>query len=366
MKNRATRERRPPVNRPARYHTHQDRWRAVVNRDAKADGRFYYSVSTTGVYCRPSCAARRPLRKHVAFHVSCAAAELAGFRPCKRCRPGGTSSTEENAAKVATACRMIETAETPPSLEALARAAVMSRFHFHRLFTRLTGLTPKAYAKAQRAERIRSRLAGRGTVTQAIYDAGFNSNGRFYAESQQVLGMAPKTFQRGGGGEIIRFAVGQCSLGAILVAASEKGICAITLNDRPDRLVQELQERFSQAELVGGDKAFERWVARVIGFVEAPQTGLNLPLDLRGTAFQRRVWNTLRKIPPGMTSSYSEIARRIGSPRSTRAVAGACAANTIAVAIPCHRVVRLDGSITGYRWGVERKRILLKRERAAD
>lgn len=346
-----------------RYSSNEARWNAVVQRDPKADGKFYYSVKTTGVYCRPSCEARMPLRANVTFHKSCEAAEAAGFRPCKRCQPGGTPLSEQYSAKVAAACRRIEEAEEAPNLDALAAAAAMSKFHFHRVFTKLTGLTPKAYAKAHRAQRMRRELPKRNTVTEAIYGAGFKSNGRFYAESSDMLGMAPKTFSRGGRGETIRFAVGACSLGAILVAASPKGVCAISLGDDPDKLARDLQDTFPNARLIGGDKSFERVVSVVVGFVEAPGIGLDLPLDVRGTVFQQRVWRALREIPAGSTMSYAEIAGRIGLPKSVRAVARACASNKIAVAIPCHRVLRMDGDISGYRWGVKRKRALLERER---
>src|SRR5579863_5972259 len=213
--------------------------------------------------------------------------------------------------------------------------------------------------------RRREELQRRGTVTEAIYGAGFNSNGRFYATAGELLGMTPTKFRAGGDGAAIRFAVGECSLGAILVAATEKGVCAIHLGDDPEALVRELQDRFPKAELVGGDRDFERLVARVVGFVEMPAKGLDLPLDLRGTAFQERVWRALREIPAGSTTTYGKLAERLGMPRAVRAVAGACAANNIAVAIPCHRVVRTDGALSGYRWGVERKRELIGRERAA-
>jgi AraC family transcriptional regulator, regulatory protein of adaptative response / methylated-DNA-[protein]-cysteine methyltransferase len=344
------------------YTSVDERWNAVVHRDPNADGKFYYAVNTTGVYCRPSCAARLARRENVQFYNSCAEAERAGFRACKRCQPGGPTLSERYAGTVATACRTIETAEELPSLDRLAKAAGLSRFHFHRVFTQIAGLTPKAYAMAHRADRTRQALSRRHTVTEAIYEAGFNSNGRFYAESSRMLGMAPKKFRDGGRGTAIRFAVGQCSLGSILAAASTKGVCAILLGDNPAELVKDLQERFPKAQLIGGGKAFERMVARVIGFVEAPKLGLDLPLDVRGTVFQRRVWKALREIPAGSTRSYTEIAERIGSRRAVRAVAGACAANTLAVAIPCHRVVRSDGGLSGYRWGVKRKRSLLDRE----
>jgi len=345
--------------------TDDERWAAIVRRDPAADGRFYYSVSTTGVYCRPTCAARLARREHVRFHLTCAEAEGAGFRPCKRCRPNEAPLAERQASAVARACRLIEAAEESPGLDALAAAAGLSRFHFHRVFKAVTGLTPKAYAAAHRANRVRDELTRSPTVTDAIYGAGFNSNGRFYATSSKVLGMTPTDFRAGAPGASIRFAVGECSLGSILVAASDKGICAILLGDDPDALARDLQDRFPKARLIGGDPGFERWVAEVVGFVEAPQLGLALPLDVRGTAFQQRVWRALSEIAPGSRASYAEIAGRIGAPKAVRAVAKACAANPLAVAIPCHRVVRHDGALSGYRWGVERKRALLAREAAA-
>ncbi|MGD9536987.1 MAG: bifunctional DNA-binding transcriptional regulator/O6-methylguanine-DNA methyltransferase Ada [Alphaproteobacteria bacterium] len=341
------------------------RWAAIVRRDPAADGWFYTAVKTTGIYCRPSCTARLPRRENVSFHQTCAEAEAAGFRPCKRCRPNEAPPAERRAAVIAKACRLIEAAEETPDLDAVASAVGMSRFHFQRVFKAVTGLTPRAYAAGHRANRLRDGLTQARTVTDAIYDAGFNSSGRFYAGSAAMLGMTPTSYRTGGRGAEIRFAVGQCSLGAILVAASPAGICAIMLGDDPDGLARELQRRFPKAALVGGDAAFERWVAQVIGLVEAPRLGLDLPLDVRGTAFQRRVWQALRAIPPGETASYAEIAAKIGAPKAVRAVAQACAANPLAVAIPCHRVVRTDSALSGYRWGVERKRALLEREAAA-
>ncbi|MGH6886748.1 MAG: bifunctional DNA-binding transcriptional regulator/O6-methylguanine-DNA methyltransferase Ada, partial [Geminicoccales bacterium] len=289
----------------------------------------------------------------------------AGFRPCKRCRPNEAGLAERQASVVAKACRAIEEADEMPSLDALAEAAGMSRFHFHRIFKAVTGVTPKAYGDAQRARRVRDELTRNATVTGAIYGAGFNSSGRFYAASSDLLGMTPTEFRAGGNGAAIRFAVGECSLGSILVAATGKGVCAILFGDDPDTLVRDLQDRFPKARLIGADEEFEQLVATVVGFVEAPAQGLDLPLDVRGTAFQQRVWQALREIPSGSTASYAEIALRIGRPKAVRAVAQACASNGIAVAIPCHRVVRNDGALSGYRWGVERKRALLKRESAA-
>jgi AraC family transcriptional regulator of adaptative response/methylated-DNA-[protein]-cysteine methyltransferase len=339
------------------------RWQAVVGREAAFDGAFVYGVKTTEVYCRPSCPSRRPRRENVSFHSTCAEAEKAGFRPCRRCRPNGASPAAAHAALIAKACQEIAQAEEAPSLAHLARAVGISPYHFHRLFKAATGLTPKAYAAAQRATRLRERLAeGAASVTEAIYAAGFNSSGRFYAKAGEILGMTAGAFRRGGEAMTIRFAVGECSLGAILVAATEKGVCAILLGDDAEKLTRELQDRFPKAELIGGNRAFERLVAKAVGLVEAPALGSDLPLDVRGTAFQQRVWQALRAIPAGATASYTEIARRIGAPKAVRAVAGACAANPIAVAIPCHRVVRNDGALSGYRWGVARKRALLERE----
>ena len=349
------------------YVTDDDRWQAIVSRDPAADGAFFYSVRTTGVYCRTGCAARLPLRKNVRFHATCENAERAGFRPCKRCQPNKAGLGERAAASlVARACRLIEEADSPLSLDCLASAVGVSRFHFHRMFKAHTGVTPKAYAAAHRAKRVRSELARRASVTEAIYAAGFNSNSRFYATANQALGMTPKSFRSGGAGATIRFAVSQCSLGSILVAATDNGVCAILLGDDPGDLVRDLQDRFPKAELVGGDRKFEQLVAAVVGFVERPAVGLDLPLDIRGTAFQQRVWEALRAIPAGSTTSYVAVARQIGRPKSARAVGQAIAANPLAVAIPCHRVVRSDGSLSGYRWGVKRKSELLRRERAVS
>jgi AraC family transcriptional regulator of adaptative response/methylated-DNA-[protein]-cysteine methyltransferase len=342
------------------------RWDAVRRRDTAADGEFFYSVRTTGVYCRPSCASRPARRENVAFHDTREAAERAGFRPCKRCKPDQPSLGEQYAERIALACRSIETADVAPSLDELASAAGLSRFHFHRIFKAITGVTPKAYAMAHRGERARRRLADGASVTRAIYDSGFNSNAPFYAQSKRTLGMQPRQFRSGGADLAIRFAVGQCSLGAIVVAATDKGVCSIALGDDPEQLVRDLQDRFARAELIGGDADFEQLVAQVVAFVESPQQQFDLPLDVRGTAFQQRVWRALQKIPAGSTVSYATLARRIGAPAAVRAVAQACGANKIAVAIPCHRVVRTDGSLSGYRWGVERKRELLEREQQAS
>jgi AraC family transcriptional regulator of adaptative response/methylated-DNA-[protein]-cysteine methyltransferase len=341
------------------------RWASVRARATEADGSFFYSVRTTGVYCRPSCAARQPRPENVRFHETRQDAEQAGFRPCRRCKPDQPSLSEQHSAMVTEACRLIDASHGVPSLEALATHAGVSVFHFHRIFKATMGLTPREYAAAHRGERMRDELGRSGTVTAAIYESGYNSNAQFYGEARQVLGMTPTIYRTGGANADIRFAVGECSLGSILVAQSEIGVCAILLGDDPEALVRDLQDRFPRATLIGGDTEFEKLVSRVVGFIEAPGLGLDLPLDVQGTAFQRRVWQSLQEIPPGSTASYTEIAERIGAPRSVRAVAQACAANPLAVAIPCHRVVRNDGGLSGYRWGIERKRALQEREARA-
>jgi AraC family transcriptional regulator, regulatory protein of adaptative response / methylated-DNA-[protein]-cysteine methyltransferase len=338
------------------------RYAAVIARDARADGKFFYSVKTTGVYCRPSCAARPARPENIDFHPNAAAAQRAGFRPCKRCKPDQPPLPERRAADVAALCRIIERSEELPSLAELANHAGWSAFHTHRIFKAVTGVTPKAYAAAQRAKRVRAELGKRGSVTEAIYAAGYNSNGRFYEESSALLGMKPIVYRAGGLSTEIRFAIGECSLGSILVAATARGVCAIFLGDDPEELVHELERRFPRAQVIGADAVFEELIAKVVGLVERPHVGIELPLDIRGTAFQQRVWQALREIPAGATASYSEVARGIGAPKAVRAVAQACAANALAVAIPCHRVVRTDGDLSGYRWGVERKRALLERE----
>jgi AraC family transcriptional regulator of adaptative response/methylated-DNA-[protein]-cysteine methyltransferase len=344
----------------------QARLAAVRRRDPSADGHFYYSVSTTGVYCNPSCAARPALRRNMAFHDTRAVAERAGFRACKRCHPELLSRARREADIAAAACRFIEQAEDAPPLAALATSVGLSPHHFHRLFKRVTGVTPKAYAGAHRQSRVQSRLSAGSPVTQAIYEAGFNSPGRFYEATDDMLGMVPSRYRAGGQGEAIRFAFGRSSIGAVLVAATERGVCAILLGSDEDGLSRDLEARFPNAALSPAGPGFSEWVARVVAMVDDParNQALGLPLDIRGTAFQRRVWEALRSIPAGETRSYRDVAADLGSPAAVRAVAGACAANALAVAVPCHRVVAANGALAGYRWGVERKRELLKRERA--
>ena len=342
------------------------RWLAVLARDPGADGTFVYSVASTNVFCRPSCASRQARPENVRFHASAAAAQAAGFRPCQRCHPDQPSLPQQHTAMVATLCRTIEQAaeqaDVPPSLRALAASVHLSPFHLQRIFRAVTGLSPKQYALAHCANTVRHKLRSTHTVTEAIYDAGYNASSRFYETSTQVLGMTPTIFRSGGKDELIRFATAETTLGSLLVAQSERGICAILLGDHPESLVRDLEARFPKANLIAEDSSLSSRLAAVVSLIETPSLGLDLPLDIRGTVFQQRVWHALRQLPAGTTASYTEIATRIGSPRAVRAVAGACAANALAVAIPCHRVVRGDGQLSGYRWGVERKRTLLDRE----
>ncbi len=338
------------------------RWNKVLAKDPKADGQFFYSVKTTGVYCRPSCGARTARPENVDFYLTAEEAEAAGFRACKRCKPNQLSLLEVNAVKVERVCRLIESAETMPKLAELAEYVELSAFHFHRIFKSLTGLTPKEYASAHRVQALRQSLDAKMKVTDAIYEAGYGSNSRFYASSTKTLGMKPLEYLKGGAKTEIHFALAECSLGSILVASSDKGVCAISIGNNPEALLRELQDRFQRSNLIGGDAAFDSLVAEVVGFIESPKIGLELPLDIQGTAFQQRVWQALREIPCGETVTYSDIANKIGMPKAVRAVASACAANTLAVAIPCHRVIRQDGSLSGYRWGIERKKALLEIE----
>jgi AraC family transcriptional regulator of adaptative response/methylated-DNA-[protein]-cysteine methyltransferase len=342
--------------------TDEERWDAVRGRDPAAEGSFFYSVASTGVYCRPTCAARLPRRENVAFHESREAAERAGFRPCKRCRPTEASQRERHGQAIAQACRMIEEAPEPIPLADLAGSVGLSRFHFHRLFKETLGVTPKAYAAAHRMGRARDGLRQSATVTEAIYDAGFNASSRFYEAAPSMLGMTPTAYRAGGRDEAISFAIRPCTLGQLLVAATGKGLCAIRFGDDAVALEAELRALFPRARLIGADAGFEAWIAAVVAFVEEPRRGLDLPLDIRGTAFQQRVWQALREVPPGSTATYTAIAARIGEPAAVRAVANACGANPVAVAVPCHRIVRRGGELGGYRWGLERKKALLERE----
>ncbi len=338
------------------------RWQAVVRRDAQADGEFVYAVRTTGVYCRPSCPSRAAKRQNVEFFDTGGLAAAAGYRPCKRCRPDLPSQQQQRIELAARACQAIEHSQAALSLAQLAQQAGMSPYHFHRIFKAATGLTPKAFHKAVQARRVVASLQSANSVTEALYDAGFNSAGRFYADAAAMLGMSPASYRKGGAGEQIRHAVEPCALGWIIVAATRKGVCAIEFGDDAQVLENHLRARFPQAQFEPADAEFRHWIARVLSYLDQPQGLLELPLDVQGTVFQHRVWQALRTIPAGETASYAEIAARIGQPGAARAVGRACAVNPVAVAIPCHRAVRADGQLSGYRWGKVRKAELLRRE----
>lgn len=341
----------------------QRRWQSVLARESAGADAFVYAVLSTGIFCRPDCPARRPRPRNVRFFSDAAEAARHGFRPCRRCRPELAQPAGGAARAVAELCRVLEAAERPPSLAQLAARSGWSVSHLQRTFKAVTGLSPRDYARAQRAERARAALTTTASVTEAMQTAGYDSSGRFYEDCPHMLGMTPTRYRAAGQGEKIRFALARCSLGALLVAGTERGICAISLGDEPEPLLQELQERFARAELVGGDAEFEGWVAQVVAAVEQPTAASDLPLDLRGSAFQKRVWLALRDIPVGETRSYRALAESLGAPSGARAVARACASNSVAVVVPCHRVVRSDGNLAGYRWGIARKRALLERER---
>ncbi|XHX75778.1 MAG: bifunctional DNA-binding transcriptional regulator/O6-methylguanine-DNA methyltransferase Ada [Stenomitos frigidus ULC029] len=346
----------------APFSTEALRWNALLAGDRQAEGVFVYAVTTTGVYCRPGCASRLPKREHVRFFQTCSEAEQAGFRPCKRCQPNTVSPREAQVQLIAHLCKLIETSETAPSLSALAAVAGLSPYHLQRLFKAIVGVTPKTYAIAQRQQCLRDDLQKGGSVTQAIYNAGFSSSSQFYGKATSMLGMAPSQDNAGATNIAIQFAIEQSFLGLVLVAATDRGLCAIDFGDTPETLTERLQTRFPKAQLHAADPTFSSWVAQVLTLIETPDHGLNLPLDIQGTAFQQRVWQALQAIPLGTTMSYTEVAKQIDHPTAVRAVATACAANTLAVVIPCHRVVRSDGALSGYRWGIARKQALLERE----
>jgi AraC family transcriptional regulator of adaptative response/methylated-DNA-[protein]-cysteine methyltransferase len=340
----------------------EGRYQAIRERDARADGRFYYAVVTTGVYCRPTCAARLAHRENVRFHDTPEAAERAGFRACKRCRPDEPAARE--ARVVAKARALLEASESPVKLAELAAGAGLSPSHFHRLFRKQAGMTPQEYGAAARLRRFGEAVRGGSSVTEAIYEAGYSSSGRFY-EAGGALGMTPSELRRGGEGLRLRAVVRPCSLGQVLVAATPRGVCLIAFDDTPDALERELHRRFPRAEVDAADASVERLAAAVVAAVETGGTA-DIPLDLLGTAFQQRVWRALREIPRGATVTYAELARRIGAPQAVRAVGTACGANPVAPIVPCHRVLRGDGGLGGYRWGLARKKALLARERAGD
>lgn len=353
-----------PVNATEATAQADPRWTALVQRDKAYDGEFVYAVTTTGVYCRPSCPSRLAKPANVKFFDTTDLARDAGYRACKRCKPEAMSLDLRRGEVVEAACRTLEQSANGVALEDLARKAGLSTHHFHRVFKQSTGLTPKAYFKALQANRLQASLESAGSVTEALYDAGYNSSGRFYEQGAPGLGMAPKTFRSGGMGESIRYAVEPCALGVIIVAATPKGVCGIEFGDSAHALIDRLRQRFPKATFEPGDPTFRQWFGQVLAYIDHPSGLLDLPLDIQGTVFQRRVWQALRDIPSGSTSSYADVAAAIGQPKAVRAVAQACANNQLAVAVPCHRVVRSDGSLSGYRWGTARKAELLRREAA--
>jgi len=350
------------MNRTRLYATDESRWQAVVTREPEADGHFFLGVKTTGIYCRPVCPSRMPNRQNVQFFDDDQAAEAAGYRPCKRCKPQAMEEADASVQAIIQTCRIIEEAEQQPSLQQLADEVGLSKYHFHRLFKKIVGVTPRQYAAEKRTQRVREELQKETAVTDAMYKAGFESSSRFYETAASSLGMKPREYLLGAPGLSIRYAIKQSYLGWVLVAATDRGICNIEFGNTPQNLQARLESRFPQAKLEAGDPQFEQSVSQVLAFLERPQQGLQLPLDIQGTAFQQRVWSALREIPAGSTASYGDVAAQIGKPTAARAVAGACAANKIAVAIPCHRVVRSDGGLGGYRWGLSRKQAILDRE----
>jgi AraC family transcriptional regulator, regulatory protein of adaptative response / methylated-DNA-[protein]-cysteine methyltransferase len=351
-----------PSKTKTTFATASQRWRALTQRDRRADGHFVYSVTTTGIYCRPGCPSRLAARANIAFHDTPAEAERAGFRPCKRCHPDSASPEQRHAERILRACRALEQSDIRPKLADLAAAAGLSPFHFQRLFKAAVGLSPREYAAAHRARAARTELRNGVSVTHAIYHSGYSSSSRFYEGAARRLGMTPSDFRRRGERQQIRFTIAQCSLGQVLIAATPRGICSIQFGENHAALESELRCEFSQASIHPADAPFRKWVKAVLNQIEEPARSIQLPLDVRGTAFQHRVWEALRKIPAGQTATYTEIAKQIGAPAAVRAVARACATNPVAVVVPCHRVVRKDKNLAGYRWGLERKRALLERE----
>lgn len=348
----------------------EEAWRAVAQRDASADGRVFYAVTSTGVYCRPSCPSRRPRRENVRFFSAPSEAERAGFRACRRCRPNELQRAE---ASVARAKALLDThassgREGTVTLRDLAAAVGMSPFHLQRVFQARMGLSPARYLRARRGEQLKRRLRASDTVSRATYEAGFGSSSRTYEMVEAQLGMTPATYRNGGAGTEIRYRTLRTSLGELLVAATARGVCAVTLGDDAETLVRELESEYPRATLVetrGGNDAFAGWVDDIVGYVDLQGASPAVPLDVRATAFQWRVWRALQEIPLGETRSYAEVANAIGKPDAARAVASACASNRVALVIPCHRVLRSDGSLSGYRWGPERKRRIMERERSA-
>jgi AraC family transcriptional regulator of adaptative response/methylated-DNA-[protein]-cysteine methyltransferase len=341
-------------------------WRAVLDRDAGRDGTFVYAVRSTGVYCRPSCPARQPRRVQVVFYPLPEVARACGYRPCKRCRPDQGGGGDPQVEVVRRACRLLEAhAEGPLSLAELGADAGLSPAHLQRVFKRVTGISPRQYADACRLGRLKARLKEKKTVTTALHEAGYGSSSRLYERAAEQMGMTPATYRRGGREVAIAYTVADCPLGRLLLAGTDKGVCAVYLGDAGDALAEELRREFPAAELRRDDEALAAWAEAVCVYLRGQQPHLELPLDVRATAFQWRVWQELRKIPAGSTRTYRQVAEALGMPSAARAVARACATNPVSVVVPCHRVVRGDGGLGGYRWGPHRKQALLDREKGA-
>jgi AraC family transcriptional regulator, regulatory protein of adaptative response / methylated-DNA-[protein]-cysteine methyltransferase len=341
----------------------KSRWQAVVENDSAADSIFYYGVITTGIFCRPSCPSKLPNRKNTIFFDTIAEAISAGYRPCKRCQPQAASPEEQTRDTIVRACRILEERETSPKLADLAKEIGMSPYHFHRLFKKTVGITPKQYSSAHRSDHFKRELASGQSVTDAMYSAGYSSSSTAYTSSRERLAMKPKEYRKGGAGLNIRYGIVLCRLGWVIVAVTDRGICAIEFADDPEELPPMVQRRFPMAEIVKEEQSLNSLLHDVVQLIDSPGRDIHLPLDIQGTAFQQQVWAILRQIEPGETLSYTDVADKLGKPKAVRAVATACAANKIAVVIPCHRVILKTGEVSGYRWGIERKKKLLEIER---
>jgi AraC family transcriptional regulator, regulatory protein of adaptative response / methylated-DNA-[protein]-cysteine methyltransferase len=340
----------------------QQCWEAVLRKDDADDGKYLFAVKTTGIYCRPSCPSRTPKRMNVEFFADAPAARQAGYRACLRCAPDGLSKRQQQTAAILKACRLIESSSERIQLNDLAERVGLSAHHFHRTFKEVTGVTPLEYFKSRQIAQIGAAIRSEASITEAIYDAGFGSSSRFYENADAMLGMKPRAYKAGGQGEVIRVGVRSCALGLVLVAATERGVCTIEFGDDAQELQMRVSKRFPHSLLLKEDAQFDAWLEKILAHIQAPATALDLPLDIRGTAFQQQVWKALRDIAPGQTHSYAQVAEKIGKPKAVRAVATACASNVLALAIPCHRVVRSNGELSGYRWGPERKKELLDAE----
>jgi len=344
---------------------HDELWEAAVARNARFDGQFVFAVSSTRIYCRPSCPARRPRRERVSFFDQPEAAEQAGFRPCGRCRPRGAAASDQKVEVVRRACQLLEQSDETMSLTNLSERLGVSSFHLQRTFKKVTGISPRQYAEARRTSRFKESVRDGQPITSAMYDSGYGSSSRLYERANAELGMTPATYSRNGRGAVISYALAKCDLGCLLVAATEKGVCAVRLGSPETELESALRDEFSAACVRRDDGQLRDWVNEILEHLAGKRPNLDLPLDVRATAFQRLVWEALRAIPYGATRSYSEVAKAIKSPSAVRAVARACATNPVALVIPCHRVIREDEGLGGYRWGLERKKELLERERSS-